>query len=84
MKLVVQLVFQVLFDSQEQRDQVKSYLIQNKVYPATFWDWPTEYALDDPEGKDFSDRMLSIPCDFRYKTDDIKQMLTILERAVSS
>lgn len=71
-----------LFDSESQRDLVKAYLIQNKVYPATFWDWPTEYALDDPEGKDFSDRMLSIHCDFRYNADDIQKMLSILERAI--
>jgi len=72
-----------LFDTKSQRDSIKDYLIQNQIYPAIFWDWPDELDLDDPSGRDFASRMLSIPCDFRYNADSLERVAVILEQGIA-
>lgn len=69
------------FNNRAQRDGVRSGLIQDHVYPAIFWDLPTD--LNDDQGLEFSSTMLSIPCDFRYTTEDIQRLVDILDHAIS-
>ena len=69
----------LLLDSKDRRDSVRKHLIENSVYPAILWNVP-EVASDS--SKDFSERMLSIHCDGRYKEEDIRQLADILNQAL--
>lgn len=71
--------FVFLLNSEHERNNVRQYLIENKIYPVILW--------KVPEGKnnyviDFSQRMLSVPCDARYDLSDIIKMKEILENAL--
>lgn len=71
--------FVFLLNSEHERNNVRQYLIENKVYPVVLW--------KVPEGKnnyviDFSQRMLSVPCDARYDLGDIIKMKEFLENAL--
>ena len=57
-------------NSEEDRDNLKKYLVQKSIYPAILWQMPD--CEDFGEARDFSKRMLSIHCDARYSADDIK------------
>lgn len=70
------------FKNRAQRDGVRKALIQEHVYPAIFWDLPSE--LKDDSGLDFSSTMLSIPCDFRYTAEDMQRLAKILDHAIST
>ena len=56
--------------SEEERDNLKMYLVGRNIYPAILWQMPD--GDDFSEACDFSKRMLSIHCDARYSEDDIK------------
>jgi hypothetical protein len=70
----------LLFNLKEKRDEVRSYLINYKVYPVVLW------GIDNEDAKyeisDFSGRMLSIPIDFRYSTKDIIEMSKIINSGI--
>ena len=67
------------FDTKEIRDSVRKRLIESCVYPAILWA-VTDSASEN--SKDFSERMLSVHCDGRYSEDDIKQLASILNKAL--
>ncbi len=68
----------ILLPSQEERDILKSYLLQHNIFPATLWNIPK----DIPFGRciDFGTRMLSLHCDARYTEQDIQTMCEIINR----
>ena len=67
------------FDTKEIRDSVRKRLIETCVYPAILWAVPDSASVT---AKDFSERMLSVHCDGRYKEEDIKQLASILNKAL--
>lgn len=69
----------ILLESKDKRDAVRKRLIEASVYPAILWSVPDSASA---EAKDFSERMLSIHCDGRYKEDDIRQLSCILNKAI--
>ena len=69
----------LLLENKEKRDELRKELIGRCVYPAILWNVP-ETASE--ESKIFSERMLSIHCDGRYKEEDIRQLADILNRAL--
>jgi hypothetical protein len=72
--------FIFLLRSAEEREIVRQMLISKSLYPVVLWKIPegfSEYSVD------FSNRMLSIPCDARYKPDDILTMREILEMTLT-
>ena len=69
----------ILLESKDKRDAVRKRLIETSVYPAILWSVPDSASA---EAKDFSERMLSIHCDGRYKEDDIRQLSCILNKAI--
>lgn len=69
----------VYFDTKEIRDSVRKRLIETCVYPAILWAVPDSASVT---AKDFSERMLSVHCDGRYKEEDIKQLASILNKAL--
>ena len=70
----------LLFDTKETRDKVRKHLIEVSVYPAILWALP-ESASEN--ARNFSERMLSIHCDGRYTEDDIRQLASILNKAIT-
>ena len=71
--------FVFLLNTEHQREQVRQYLIKNKLYPVVLWSIPEENSRN---AVNFSKRMLSIPCDARYTGADITEMRYILEKAL--
>lgn len=67
------------FDTKEIRDSVRKRLIESCVYPAILWVVPDGASKT---ARDFSERMLSVHCDGRYKEEDIKQLTSILNKAL--
>lgn len=67
------------FDTKEIRDSVRKRLIESCVYPAILWVVPDGAS---EAARDFSERMLSVHCDGRYKEEDIKQLASILNKAL--
>lgn len=69
----------ILFHSNAQRENARSYLIRNDVYPAILWQ--DVYKLDS-DAIDFSKRMLSIHCDGRYSEKDMHVLAQILNHVI--
>lgn len=69
----------ILFHSNAQRENARSYLIRNKVYPAILW---PDVFDKDTEAVDFSKRMLSIHCDGRYSKNDMHKLAQILNHVI--
>ena len=67
------------FDTKEIRDTVRKRLIESCVYPAILWAVPDSAS---EAAKDFSERMLSVHCDGRYKEEDIMLLASILNKAL--
>ena len=67
------------FDTENIRDSVRKRLIESCVYPAILWAVPDSAS---ETARDFSERMLSVHCDGRYKEEDIKQLASILNKAL--
>jgi hypothetical protein len=74
----------VLFPSREARDRVRAGLIAERIYPAVLW------RLDTPALDGISDGCralagthLSLHCDFRYGTEDMLRVASILKRLAS-
>lgn len=71
----------LLFDSQKQKDYVRTGLIDANIYPAVLW------SLDEPEVKGIPDehiklsrRMLSIHCDMRYDEKDMQNVANVIRK----
>jgi len=70
----------LLFDSETQRNQYRSYLINHSIYPAILWVIP---RTDDTELSSFSSRMLSVHCDARYNREEMMQLRHIIAKGLS-
>jgi hypothetical protein len=71
----------VLFvQDKRKRDLVREQLIQKQVYPGILWELPDD---SDKEANDFSSRMLSLPCDFRYGGKDLERLSHLLQTVLS-
>lgn len=58
----------ILFANEQDRDEARKRMINNKIYPAILWKLPSNSCK---ESTNFSSRMLSIHCDGRYSKDDM-------------
>ena len=70
----------LLFDNKETRDKVRKHLIEACVYPAILWAVPESTSEN---ARSFSERMLSVHCDGRYSIEDIQQLASILNKAIT-
>jgi dTDP-4-amino-4,6-dideoxygalactose transaminase len=59
----------ILCDSVDERTELKSYLIGERVYPAILWRMPDDSVFKD--ALDISRRILSVHCDPRYSKNDM-------------
>jgi hypothetical protein len=71
----------LLLESKEVRNQVRERLTKKNVYSNVLWNVRNEKASFLV--KDFSDRMLSLPIDFRYSREDMLWMSKILKDELS-
>ncbi|WP_299177229.1 hypothetical protein [uncultured Chryseobacterium sp.] len=60
----------LMFSESSSRDELKQYLINNKIYPAVLW--PSQKNEEDIY---FENRFLFIHFDFRYSLEDINFMI---------
>jgi len=75
----------LIFNERRRRDYVKDFLIAARVFPVVLW--PLEDSVlpgVQAEDRDFSRRMLAIPCDMRYSKDDMKKVASIVKQAGTS
>lgn len=56
-----------IFENQEDRDSLKTYLIKKDIYPSILW--PNQKTKTD---KYFEERVLFVHADFRYTSNDIR------------
>ena len=66
----------IILESQSIRDDLRSYLIKNNIYPAIFWKLNKNISSD--QSLMVSNRILSIHIDFRYNFYDLDTMCKIL------
>lgn len=62
-------------DDAQQKTDLKSFLIQNSIYPATLW--PNQKKVRDSASEN---RMLFVPLDFRYDEDDARHVASLIKR----
>lgn len=69
----------ILFNSENKKENARSFLIRNNVFPAILWP-----DVDDKDriAVDFSKRMLSVHCDGRYSEHDMIVLSQILNRVI--
>lgn len=66
----------ILMNSKNDRDSIREELIKRNIYSTVLWEIKNEEA--DNETISFSQRMLSLPIDFRYSESDMLWMSEIL------
>lgn len=57
---------------------LRQKLIENKIFVATYWPNVQEWATEDLLERSFMDKLLPIPCDQRYGTDEMKTIISII------
>ena len=67
----------IIFDTNQNRERFRKYLIQNDIYPAILWRIPETASQ---ESIDFGNRMISIHCDARYSSASIEKMCEIINQ----
>jgi hypothetical protein len=71
------------FESKEQRDSVRFYLIQKGIYPAVYWPFSESYKEQHgAQNLHFSEICLSIPIDYRYGEIEVKQIIQVLNEVI--
>jgi dTDP-4-amino-4,6-dideoxygalactose transaminase len=61
------------------RDTLRQFLIHHHIFAAVHWEQPHESrSAHDPLAQDLSQRLLTIPNDFRYSACDISLVVAIV------
>jgi hypothetical protein len=66
----------ILFNSKSDRDSIREALTRKNIYSTILWEIRNDKARE--EAKSFSQRMLSLPIDFRYSESDIRWMSQVV------
>lgn len=69
----------VLFDSKNDREEARHYLISKGVYPSVLWG---DVATSDMRAVDYSKHILSIHCDGRYGIPEMGVLCNILNKVL--
>ncbi|MBW3624656.1 MAG: DegT/DnrJ/EryC1/StrS aminotransferase family protein [Armatimonadetes bacterium] len=68
---------------EETRDELRRYLIGEKIYTAIHWKQKGEpLHSQDPEALSLSQRILTVPVDQRYSCEDIHRLVEIMGRGL--
>ena len=70
----------MLFESQIKRDIFRKKLRDKSIYFPVHWPLPLDSEITKKKKEHLSNRMLSIPCDYRYSKSDIKNICKVLKR----
>jgi hypothetical protein len=68
----------LIVDTPERRERVRTRLVDARIYPAVLWPLESPVVAVGDEARTFSRRMLSIPCDARYETADMRRIAEVL------
>lgn len=71
----------VVLDLALRRERVRLRLIEGRVYPAVLWPLEETVLPVGAEARDLSRRVLSIPCDGRYGSEDMCRVGDLFARA---
>jgi hypothetical protein len=75
----------LVFKNHEIRNQLRHFLIQNQVYVAVHWQQdPTQITSNDHDTIDLSERILTIPADYRYDREDLDIISALVTRFFKS
>lgn len=59
------------------REKLRQFLINHHIFTAIHWQQPLEgISSHDPIAIDFSNRILTVPLDYRYSSEDVAQIST--------
>jgi hypothetical protein len=64
-----------IFANKFLRDDCRKHLIKNRIYPAVHWQAPLQSSRAT---RDFSERILTIPTDHRYRAADMTRISSII------
>lgn len=70
--------------SAEQRQQLRSALLAEQVYPAVLWSMEETAHTVSAEAVSLSQRLLSLPCDFRYAAGDLERVAQLVRQVRSA
>jgi dTDP-4-amino-4,6-dideoxygalactose transaminase len=63
----------------ERRDEVRSALFKHNIYPPIHWAIQGVVPVQYKESHELSRRVMTIPCDGRYDSFDMRRIVSILE-----
>lgn len=66
--------------STDKRDELISYLINNNIYCNIHWKLPKQLPEEYKEIVEFSKKLLTIPCDERYKIEDFEYIVNLVNK----
>ena len=81
----VAFAFTLVFDAADDRDRARAALVERAVVPSILW--PLDASGEPgvgPADADLSRRILSVHCDQRYDTEDMRRLATILRAALDA
>ena len=58
---------------------LRQKLIENKVFVATYWPNVREWTKDGMLERELMERLLPIPCDQRYKEEEMAEIIKIIQ-----
>ena len=68
--------YPIIFKSKQEKELIKNKLIQNQIFPMIHW--PLNFDKNKKCNNYISDRILSIPIDERYNSDDMIKISKII------
>lgn len=69
----------VLPIQKDRRDDLREYLIENRVYCAVHWPLDSSPLYDNIRSRQLSERILSLPIDQRYGVNEISYLASVLK-----
>ena len=70
----------VKFESMDLRDRIRDHLVDNRVYPAIHW--LQDHNLSDAKAINLSQKVLTLPTDYRYADCDIDRLASIIREGL--
>jgi hypothetical protein len=73
--------FVFLFRCHAERELVRAHLLSHRIYPSILWNLERPLSSSIPKAAvAFSERMLSLHCDYRYGAEDMEVVADVLKR----
>lgn len=69
---------QLLCETPAHRDALRAHLLRHRVYAPIHWSQPAAGGSGHPAAVDVAARILTLPCDHRYGTDDMMRVADLV------